>query len=113
MTHSVIWFEVMGNDGGALRDFYGSLFGWSYDVHEEMQFGMVGANGEGIPGGVGQGEASRVTFYVSTKDIDASLKEAEKLGGETLMKRTKLPGGTILGMFRDPQGNAIGLVEEA
>ena len=28
------------------------------------------------------------------------------------MPRTKLDGGTILGLFADPDGNAIGLVEE-
>jgi predicted enzyme related to lactoylglutathione lyase len=111
--HPVVWFEVIGDDGAKLRDFYGQLFGWKYDVVEEMQYGMVDSEGErGICGGVGQGEAKRVTFYVSTDDIERSLAEATKLGGKTLMERTQLPGGTVLGMFADPQGNAIGLVEE-
>lgn len=112
-NNAVVWFEVVGEDGAKLRDFYGALFGWQYDVSDAMDYGMVGANGKGIPGGVGKGEAKRVTFYVSTPSIDASLKSAEKLGGKTLMPRTKLPGGTVLGMLEDPQGNAIGLVEEA
>ena len=50
---------------------------------------------------------------MSTTDINASLEEAGKLGGKTLMPRTELPGGTILGFFADPEGNPIGLVEEA
>jgi hypothetical protein len=28
MTHPVMWFEVLGTDGGKLRTFYGELFGW-------------------------------------------------------------------------------------
>lgn len=114
MTNPVVWFEVMGADGEELRSFYAGLFGWKYDVHAEMKYGMVAADGgSGIPGGVGQSDRASVTFYVSTPSIDDSLAEAEKLGGRTLMKRTALPGGTVLGMFADPQGNAVGLVEEA
>lgn len=110
--HPVVWFEVMGEDGAALRDFYGALFGWRWDVVEEMQYGMLDAAGRGgIGGGVGQSDERRVTFYVRTDDIERSLAAAEELGGRTLMARTKLPGGTVLGMFADPQGNAIGLVE--
>jgi predicted enzyme related to lactoylglutathione lyase len=55
----------------------------------------------------------KTAFYVSTTDINASLEEAGKLGGKTLVPRTELPGGTILGFFTDPEGNAVGLVEEA
>jgi hypothetical protein len=29
------------------------------------------------------------------------------------MPRTAMPGGPVLGMFADPAGNPIGLVEEA
>ena len=32
MTHPVMWFEVLGADGGKLRKFYGDLFGWTFDV---------------------------------------------------------------------------------
>jgi len=55
----------------------------------------------------------KVTFYVSTPDIEKSLLRASELGGGVLMPRTALPSGPVLGMFADPEGNAIGLVEEA
>ena len=114
MANPVVWFEVMGKGGAELRSFYGDLFEWEFDVMENMDYGMVAASeGRGIPGGVGKGESGRVTFYVSTTDIDGALKQAEGLGGETLMPRTELPGGTILAMFADPEGNAVGLVEES
>ncbi len=117
MANPVVWFEMMGSDGAKLRAFYGDLFGWKYDVHEEMKYGMVEADkGRGIPGGVGQVFAKDgkpyVSVYVSTGSIDRSLAQAEKLGGRTIQPRTALPGGTILGMFTDPEGNLVGLVEE-
>lgn len=115
MKHPVVWFEVMGEDGGALQRFYAELFGWKIDADNPAKYGMVEAEqGRGIPGGVGERDdpRTRVTFYVSTPDIEASLKRVSDLGGETLMPRTQLPGGTILGMFTDTAGNAVGLVEE-
>jgi len=118
MEHSVVWFEVMGENGEKLQSFYHRLFGWKIDASNPMGYGMVeAASGQGIPGGVGEiGDNPyhpKVTFYVSTKAIGASLDKAKELGGRVLMPRTELPGGTILGMFADPEGNAIGLVEEA
>jgi hypothetical protein len=117
MSHPVVWFEVMGKDGQKLRSFYTDLFGWKIDASNPMNYGMVEASqGRGIPGGVGQlGDKPwpGVAFYVSTTDIKGSLDQAGQLGGKTLMPRTELPGGTVLGFFSDPEGNAIGLVEEA
>ena len=113
MANPVVWFEVMGNEGKELRSFYGKLFDWKYEVMEDMDYGMVAADeGRGIPGGIGKGDLQRVTFYVSTTSINDALKQAEGLGGKTMMPRTELPGGTILAMFSDPEGNAVGLVEE-
>jgi predicted enzyme related to lactoylglutathione lyase len=51
-----------------------------------------------------------VTFYVETTDVDASLAQAERLGGKVVMPKTALPDVTI-GVFEDPEGHAIGLVE--
>ena len=117
MSHPVVWFEVMGDDGAALRRFYQTLFGWRIDADNEMEYGLVEAvAGRGIPGGVGQlGELPqpKVTFYVATSDVEKSLLRASELGGGVLMPRSVLPGGTVIGMFADPEGNAIGVVEEA
>lgn len=118
MKHPVVWFEINGKNAKGLHGFYGDLFGWKIDAENPMGYGMVEAQkGRGIPGGIGQKDDAAVnpgvTFYVSTTSIDSSLEQAKKLGGKVLMPRTQLPGGTILGFFEDPQGNQVGLVEEA
>ena len=114
MGHPVVWFEVIGKNGRNLRAFYGELFDWEFEVDDKMNYGMVEAvGGQGIPGGVGTGDQRWVTFYVSTPSINACLEQASARGGRILMKRTELPGGTVIGMFADPEGNAVGLVEEA
>jgi uncharacterized protein len=112
MNHPVMWFEVLGRDAGTLCQFYGSLFGWAFKG-DPTKYGMVDANSRGIPGGVGQsypGTREWVTFYVETPDVTKSLADAERLGGRIVMRRTEMPGVT-LGVFEDPEGHAIGLVE--
>ncbi|MEM7436165.1 MAG: VOC family protein [Myxococcota bacterium] len=114
MANPVVWFEVMGKNGTALRSFYGDLFGWRYQTLGDTDYGMVEADGgQGIPGGVGASQEQYVTFYISTSSINASLEAIGERGGKTVMPRTELPGGTIIGMFADPDGNTVGLVEEA
>src|SRR5262249_51659650 len=114
MAHPVMWFEVVGKDGEALQKFYGQLFGWTFDTNNPMKYGMVQTGSDkGIPGGVGQAETdmpTRTTFYVETPDVPRSLDTAVRLGGKVLMPRTAMPDVT-LGMFRDPEGHIVGLVE--
>lgn len=117
MKHPVVWFEVMGQNGEKLQSFYKQLFDWKIDASNPMKYGMVEAEkGQGIPGGVGQLDKKpwpKVTFYVSTPGIDSSLEKAKKLGGKVRLPRTEMPGGPVLAMFEDPEGNVIGLAEEA
>ncbi len=114
MAHPVMWFEVLGQDGDRLRQFYGGLFGWKIAADNPVNYGMVDTGEKrGIPGGVGQtfpGTRPWVTFYVETPDVAASLAKAEGLGGKVVMPKTKMPDVT-LGVFEDPEGHVIGLVE--
>lgn len=114
MGHPVMWFEVLGNNADALRTFYGQLFGWSFKADNPARYGVVDTGDRrGIPGGVGQPRIpsrSWTTFYVETPDVTAALAQAERLGGKVVMPRTVLPDVT-LGLFEDPEGHVIGVVE--
>jgi predicted enzyme related to lactoylglutathione lyase len=112
-----MWFEVLGRDGGKLRKFYGDLFGWTFDLVPEVDYGLVKTgDGRGIMGGVGATTpeakpwAPWVTFYTETPDVTASLAKAVALGGKVIAPRTELPGA-IVGVFEDPEGHVLGLVE--
>jgi len=114
MAHPVMWFEVLGNDGGKLQQFYSGLFGWTFEVIQPINYGVAKTgNGRGIMGCVGQtfgGARPWVTFYVETADVTASLERATALGGKIVTPRTVMPDVT-LGVFEDPEGHVIGLVE--
>lgn len=109
----VIWFEVLGKDGDKLKGFFGELFGWKFKDAPGMNYGMTDPEATGIGGGVGASDrgASWTTFYVAVENAQKALDKAIKLGGKELMPVTKLPDVT-LAVFADPEGHAIGLVEQ-
>ncbi|MEA2579273.1 MAG: uncharacterized protein QOE83_165 [Actinomycetota bacterium] len=113
MANPVTHFEIHGRDAKKTRDFYASLFGWEIDANNPMDYGMVSAQGgQGIGGGIAAAQAEpMVTIYVDVADLDATLKQAEELGGKTIMPATPVPGGPKLAQFADPDGNLIGLTE--
>lgn len=120
MGSPVIFFEVLGTDGSALRKFYGDLFGWSFTEFggddAARDYALVGADGNGIAGGVGtapSGSPGHVTFYVATDDVAGSLGRAESLGGTTIMQPMTIPGGGEIALFSDPEGHTIGLHKPA
>jgi predicted enzyme related to lactoylglutathione lyase len=116
MGAPVVHFEITtGGDLAECQQFYRDLFDWEIDASNPMQYGVVRTNaGKGIDGGISApepGASAAITFYVEVPEIDATLAEVESKGGKVLMPRTVLPGMVTLGIFSDPQGNVVGLVE--
>ena len=120
MGQPVVHFEVVGKDGAKLQQYYGELFGWAIDADNPMNYGMVaregnvGNDGVGFGGGVGQGPdgyAGHVTFYVAVPDVEEALQKAESLGGQRIMGPEDIMGQVVLGQFKDPEGNMVGVVQ--
>ena len=77
-----------------------------------MEYGLVSAEPGGIGGGIAQSPtAPMVTFYVEVADPGEALEQAAALGGKTLMEPMQVPGGPLIAMFADPEGNPIGLLK--
>ena len=111
MGNPVVHFEVIGMNGEKLRDFYSKTFGWNMQVMPEMDYGLVDNGGQGINGGVGQGEQAHATFYIEVDDPHAYLDKVEAAGGKTTVPVTVIPDMVTLAMFTDPEGNLVGLVK--
>ena len=75
-------------------------------------YARVAAADAGLEGGVGAfpGAPSYVTVYVEARDPAAALERAQELGGSTLMEPREVRPGITVAMFRDPAGNAVGLI---
>jgi predicted enzyme related to lactoylglutathione lyase len=120
MGQPVVHFEIVGKDVDKLRTYYRDLFGWDVDANNEMNYGMIsreenlGPGGIGIGGGIGpapDGYDGHVTFYVAVDDVEAALARAERLGGKRMMGPEKPMDMVTIGLFQDPEGHTVGLVE--
>ena len=123
MGQPVVHFEIIGKDPAKLRDYFGELFGWEFDlpspvseaVSDPANYGFINrmttSDGTGIPGGVGGGAGyeGHVVFYVAVPDVEAALARAESLGGTRLMGPERAPSGLVVGHFTDPEGNLVGV----
>ena len=52
-------------------------------------------------------------FYVGVADVEAALREAERLGGKRQLGPERAPTGLVIGHFTDPEGNLIGVAGTA
>jgi predicted enzyme related to lactoylglutathione lyase len=113
--HKIVHWELMGPDAGALKTFYTGLFGWSTQSFPGMDdYFTVDAAQSGIGGAIGTGSEEMPTYqtiYVEVGSVDEFLGKAEAAGGATVMPRTVIPGTVTFGLFTDPVGNLVGVVE--
>lgn len=117
MGNPVTHFEICGSDAEKTRKFYADLFGWNYEIHEEMNYAMVAAQDErGIGGGIMgsmEGVKPYVSFYVEVESLQDALDKAEKLGGKAIVPPTSIGESGSIAMFVDIDGNPIGLWSSA
>jgi hypothetical protein len=123
MGQPVVHFEIIGKDPAKLRDYFGELFGWKFDVpspvseavSDPANYGFISrmalSDGTGIPGGVGGGPGyeGHAVFYIAVPDVEAALQKAESLGGKRRMGPERAPSGLVVGHFTDPEGNLVGV----
>ena len=113
MGNAVVHFEVGAADDGPLVAFYGELFGWGLQVGSGGYTMIDTRGGGGINGGIGRSQTGEPwsTIYVETGDLQATLDQANSLGGTTAVPVTDVGGTAAIAMFRDPDGLLIGLVQ--
>jgi predicted enzyme related to lactoylglutathione lyase len=124
MEQPVVHFEIIGTDPAKLRDYYGGLFGWTFQtgdattetISEPANYGFIDGGAAAINGGVGggHGHSAHVVFYVGVPSVEAALRKAESLGGTRLMGPEPGPGADFaVGQFTDPEGNLVGVAGPA
>ena len=110
--HPVVFFEILGSDWQATRNFWTQLFDWAAADYPEYEYSVVEPVGRGIGGGIGKASetGNLVTLYVETEELQATLDRAEDLGGSTVAPPFGDPESQEFAHFADPSGNVIGLL---
>ena len=120
MGQPVVHFEITGTDGEKLQSYYSELFGWDIKADNEMKYGIVdregntNADGVGIGGGIAtgpEGYGGHVTFYVEVPNVEETLAKAESQGGTRMMGPEEVMEGLVIGLFNDPEGHTIGVMQ--
>ena len=113
------WHELATDDYKAAFEFYRTLFGWQHGIEHNM--GDLGNylvfKNEGRPNGLGgfynkqPGTANGGGWctYTIVKDVKKTAALINKLGGKNTHKPVKVPGGSWVIKFTDPQGAAHAL----
>jgi predicted enzyme related to lactoylglutathione lyase len=102
----VVYFSLFGPDGSALQRFYRAVFDWQVADNGDVATTVTPP----LTGTIAQGAAEAI-LYVGVADISATLEKVVANGGSIRYPRFEVPGRVVLGAFKDPAGNNVGLVE--
>lgn len=110
------WNELLTNNLDQAGKFYSDLFGWSPQVHGEMNYTMLMNRGRPIGGMLpikkewGKMPANWLVYF-SVKDCDQAVKLTEGEGGKVLMPSTDFPSVGRAAVLHDPLGVAFGVIK--
>jgi len=119
---SFIWYELMTPDPAAAKRFYDAAVGWDIatdSVAPGIEYRMIGRSDGGNAGGVltltdemrSNGARPIWLGYLSTSNVDASVKAIVADGGSKLMPPWDQPGVGRLAMVTDPDGAPFYLMD--
>ncbi|MEH0416842.1 VOC family protein [Streptomyces sp. B21-083] len=114
--NSVAWFEIGTDQPEGVKQFYGQLFDWSFQLNTNtpgVNYHAVVTPGAQQPtGGVWESEGNfpdYAVFYVLVQDVAATVERAEELGGKVLMAPTTDAAGLTFARLEDSTGHNFGV----
>ncbi|MFI2610074.1 VOC family protein [Kitasatospora sp. NPDC018619] len=104
---SPCWIDLGSPDIPATADFYGKVFGWTFqEVPEAGGYGFLQKDGRtvGAIGSLDAGARSAWTTYFRTPDADATVNAAEQAGATVRVPPTDVMREGRFAALTDPQG---------
>ena len=115
--NAVNWFEIMVADFDRAHTFYETILGTSMDtVDGESKMALFPAEyDKGVGGcltlmkGAEPGAGGSLVYLNVEGDLDGVLSRIPDAGGEIIKPRTAIPPHGFIGVFKDSEGNVVGL----
>ncbi len=111
----IAWFDITTSDLARSKEFYGKLFGWTFNSLQGTEFAVEIVSG-GEPVGtlrVAEGKISAFNgvVYVRVPDVVASCDKAKELGGTVVpgFPFDLWDGSGAIGLALDPSGHPLGM----
>ena len=114
----VIHFEINADEPLRAKKFYESVFNWKIEKWEgPVEYWTIDAgddNEKGIEGGIQKREQSedQIFNYISVSSVDEFSKKIEENGGTLASPKITVPGVGYFYMFKDTEGNKLGIMQE-
>lgn len=103
----------------AAKAFYSKLFGWRIEPFKSSPdsptYNVINAGSKGVGGIMSipqecEGLSPCWGAYVAVKDVDATVRAAESLGGRLLMEPRDIPTVGRICVIADPQGTRLNVI---
>ncbi len=109
----IAYVEFPSHDVAVSKDFYGSLFGWTFDDYgpdyaafSDADAGVAG----GFNGGSGEDRTKAPLVVLEVSDLEAMFKKIEPAGGTITLPIFSFPGGRRF-HFTDPSGQELAVMQ--
>jgi predicted enzyme related to lactoylglutathione lyase len=110
---NLVHFELGAKDTSRAKQFWSSLFGWSFgDSSGPVEYHMTDAGG--APGGAiyrSQSDERGPIVYFDVDDLDATLDRVRHLGGAVELGKSPIPGVGWFARCTDTEGNRFSLFQ--
>lgn len=106
MAAPLVFFDIAGPDADALKRFYGTVFDWHPGADDQVRVSVQQPLRAAI-----RADPVEKRLYLGVADVAVTLEAVASNGGKIDAPRFEVPGTVVLGLFRDPAGNPMGLVE--
>lgn len=107
MPAPIVFFDIAGPDQQKQVDFYRDVFGWTSGPGGMLSVPVAGPP---LPGAFRKDPTDKI-LYLGVDDVTASLAQVSAHGGKIVQPRFEVKGVAVIGLFADPAGNSMGLVE--
>ncbi|MBS1800209.1 MAG: VOC family protein [Acidobacteria bacterium] len=111
-ANKIAHLELPSVDVAALKKFYSSLFGWTF---QDYCPNYVALEDAGLDGGFNADSSHNTKAplaIVETSDLEAMEKKVREAGGTITLPIFAYPGGRRF-HFRDPQGNELAVMQSS
>ncbi|MCK4780612.1 MAG: VOC family protein [Candidatus Lokiarchaeota archaeon] len=114
----IVHFEINTENPLRAKSFYEDVFDWKIEKWEgPMEYWMIEAgkeDEEGINGGLQKREEpdDQVFNYIQVSKVDDFKNKIEQYGGTIESPKIAVPGVGYFYMFKDTEGNKLGIMEE-
>ena len=116
-NNAINWFEIMVSDFDRAQGFYEAILATTLDIVEgQFKMGLFPAEyDKGVGGcltlmdGHEPGPGGTLVYLNVEGDLDGVLSRIPTAGGEVIKPRTDITPHGFIGIFKDSEGNVVGL----